>query len=530
MIKLRHIFGIIALLLITAECGNSRHIDQSLVDAERKLQSNPDSSILILDKIRFGELSEEQAASWSRLMANAELQQGKTFLTDENFDAALKYYETGSDTLALINMYQLAAIKMRWLGRQDSAVHYLLKAIEIVPDASGKFKSELYTKLSNLYAFPTLKKDYSIAVKYAKLALSEAVTSEDKARALHDIGLFYSFQNNNDSAVIYMESALNEANPDGPDFATYTLNYANIPNVDLQRCVASLNRLNGNSLGKLLTMGFLYLNHSKLDSATHYLAESRKLYNENPLAYSINTYNNLLLLEQSIGLLTTGVVNSGEGVVANDSLNMILDFRRKISNEQRDYNNQLHLKLLESKAKRQFAWIISLVALLLIAVVFGFYVWQSKRRFLKLKHQLDLLKIEQILTECEEDSNEAETSTRLIKERLDICIEQFRTSKLQSEIEKMEMQYRNTGNYPSIKEREAVQKGLIGCFADFIVDLKMTGVKLNREDIITCVMTCLKDSNMAIAVCLGVTDTAIRTRKTRLRAKLPPEIAGLIDL
>lgn len=327
-----------------------------------------------------------------------------------------------------------------------------------------------------------------------------------------------------------MERALNEANPDAPDFATYTLNYANIPNVDLQRSVDSLNRLKGKSVGKLLTLGFLYLNHSRLDSATHYLAESRKLYNENPSVYSINTYNNLLLLEQSIGLLKTGVVSSGEGAVANDSLNMILDLRRKISNEQSDYNYQLHIRLLELKAKRQFAWIISLVTLLLIAIVFGFYVWHSKRKFLKLKHQLDLVKIEQILTEAEEDSNEVETSKKLIKKRLDICIEQFRTSKLQSEIEKMEMQYRNTGNYPSIKQRESVQKGLIGCFADFIVDLKMTGVKLNREDIITCVMTCLKDSNIAIAVCLGVTDTAIRTRKTRLRAKLPPEIAGLLDL
>ncbi len=113
---------------------------------------------------------------------------------------------------------------------------------------------------------------------------------------------------------------------------------------------------------------------------------------------------------------------------------------------------------------------------------------------------------------------------------MELCIEQFRESKLQANFDKITVDFRNTGNYPSVKERESLQKRLIGCFADFIVDLKMTGVKLNMEDIITCIMSCLRESNTTIAACLGATETAIRTRKSRLRAKLPTEMLALLEL
>lgn len=164
-----------------------------------------------------------------------------------------------------------------------------------------------------------------------------------------------------------------------------------------------------------------------------------------------------------------------------------------------------------------------------MTVCFGFFVWHSKRKFLKLKQQLDSVKIEQIVTEASEDVDEKETSMNLIRKRLEICIEQFRISKLQQEIDKMESLFRSSGSFPTIKSREAVQNGLISCFADFIVDLKMTGAKLTVEDIVTCIMTRLKESNTAIAACLGTTETAIRTRKTRLRAKLPPDILGILE-
>ncbi len=138
------------------------------------------------------------------------------------------------------------------------------------------------------------------------------------------------------------------------------------------------------------------------------------------------------------------------------------------------------------------------------------------------------MKVEQIVVEANEE--ETYQSLDLVRRRMNLCIEQFRESKLQANFDKITVDFRNTGNYPSVKVRESMQNILIGCFADFIVDLKMTGVKLNMDDIVTCILSCLRESNATIAACLGATDTAIRTRKSRLRAKLPAEMLNLLEL
>ena len=367
-----------------------------------------------------------------------------------------------------------------------------------------------------------------MALSYAFEAYKAALTSEEKARALHDIGLFYSFIGHNDSTEVYMERALAETDPDDPLFTTYALNYANNPSADFKRSVIYLNRIKTQSLGKLITLGFIYLNNSQVDSARYYLESSKSMYNENPARYSINTYNNLRLLEQSVGLLDKRTVIPDDGTVSNDSINDLTTIQRKVSEERRDFNNQLKLELLETKAHRQLLLSISMGILLILALGFGGYVWHSKQKFLRLKQRLDNLKVDQILSDANDD--ESTESLDLVRRRIDVCIEQFRESKLQTDLDKITIQYRNSGNYPSVKERERISKNLIGCFADFIVDLRMTGVKLNMEDILTCILSCLKESNATIAVCLGSTDTAVRTRKSRLRAKLPIEMVNLLDL
>lgn len=512
-------------------CNKDTTIDRRMTDANKLIQSNPDSALFLLEEIQdnyLTSMSEKQKAYLSMYMAKAKISQDKTFLTDDTFDSSIKYLETIDDTLGLVEMYQLAAIKHRWIGQQDSATTYLKKAINLIPDSESQVKSSLYVKLSNLYAYPSLKKDYHKALKYAQIALSTANRADNNARALHDIGLFYSYANQNDSAILFLEKAISEADPKSPDFSTYVLNYANSPNADFNRSRAYLNKIKGKHLGKFVTLGFIFLNNAIPDSAKHYLAESKKIYSEDPSKYSLNTYNNIHLLEQSIKLLETGIVSLES--TTNDSISTILEIQNKLSSEQRDHNNKLEIRLLESKSRRQLMLIVSLGILLLMSIGFGIFIWHTKRRYLKLKKQLDNVKIEQIVVEASESVNEADTSLSLIKERMNICIEQFRVSKLQGEIDKMELQYRNTDKFPPIKNRETLQKGLIACFADFIVDLKMTGVKLNLDDIVTCIMSCLHETNMSIAACLGTTDTAVRTRKTRLRAKLPAGIIDLLDL
>ncbi len=526
---MKFFINILVLCLLLAGCRHNNEIDRQLTEAESLLHTFTDSVEMMLAPISLDDnLSDEQMSKGCRILSVAKVKQGKTFITDNYFQKAIRFYESEKDTTALLDMYQLAAVKMRWLGNQDSASIFLNKAIDIASNVTNPTKSELLIELSNMYAMPSLKKNYVKAISHAMEALNVSQTKEERARALHDVGLFYSFIGDNDSTAIYMEKALSQTDVNDPLFTTYALNYANNPSSDFRRSVEYLNRIKTQSLGKRITLGFIYLNNSQVDSARYYSEVSRSMYNENPTRYSINTYNNLRLLDQSIGLLNKGIVVPYEGTVTNDSISEVTSIQKKISEEQRDYNTRLQIQLLQSKAHRQLLLNIGLGILLVIVIGVGIYVWQSKRKYLKLKKRLDNIKVEQIIAEANDD--ESDKSLDLVRSRMDICIEQFRESKLQAYLDKMAIQYRNSGNYPSVKERETAQKILISCFADFIVDLKMTGVKLNTEDIVTCIMSCLKESNATIAACLGATGTAIRTRKSRLRTKLPAEILNLLEL
>ncbi|MCM1337314.1 MAG: hypothetical protein NC214_06535, partial [Candidatus Amulumruptor caecigallinarius] len=351
---MKHLLHTIILCLLFVGCTNSGSINRQLTLADAFLENAPDSALLILDEIsNRNDLTSETKAYSTMLTAKAKLRKGESFLMVEDFDYALGYYETSMDTTALLDMYQLAAIKMRWLGNQDSASMFLNKAVDIASETTSPSKSELFIELSNLYAMPSLKKDYTKAISYATEALNFARTNEERARAMHDIGLFHSFTGHNDSTAIYMERALAETDADDPLFITYALNYANNPSADFKRSVAYLNRIKTQSLGKLITLGFIYLNNSQLDSARHYSEVSKSMYNENPARFSINTYNNLRLLDQSIGLLDKGTVVPYEGTVTNDSISEVTSIQRKISEERRDYNNRLQMQLLQSKAHRQ---------------------------------------------------------------------------------------------------------------------------------------------------------------------------------
>ncbi len=526
---MKQIFITCCILLLFVGCNNDSTDRKELATAEILLENTPDSALLILDDVRSRNgVSDDIKASATLLTAKAKLRKGESFPTVDGFDDALNYFEAQGDSVALIDMYRLAAIKMRWLGNQDSASMFLNKAVDIASETTSPTKSELYIELSNLYAMPSLRKDYAKAISYAIEVEKVSRTKAERARAMHDIGLFYSYIGHNDSTAIFMERALAETDADDSLFTTYVLNYAGIPASDFKRSVAYLNQIKKQSLGKLITLGFIYLNNSKLDSARYYSEVSKSMYNENPARYSINTYNNLILLNQCIGLLDKGIVDPSEGTVTNDSISEITAIQRKISEERRNYNNQLQIQLLQAKTRRQFLLSIGLGIILCLTIGFAVYVWNSKRKYLQLKRQLDNVKVEQIVVEANEE--DSETSLDLVRRRMDLCIEQFRESKLQANFDKITLDFRNSGNYPSVKERESLQKRLIGCFADFIVDLKMTGVKLNMEDIVTCIMACLRESNATIATCLGSTDTAIRTRKSRLRTKLPAEILALLNL
>lgn len=456
------------------------------------------------------------------------INKGKTYMLLSGMDDAISYFKTEHDTTALLEMYQLAAIRMRWKGEQDSAAMYLLDAVDYAGPQTSPSACDIYLNLAETYSHPLLKKDYVKAIEYARMADKADATGENRYRILHDIGIYYAFINQNDSAEAYVNKALDLTPAKSPYYATFALNYAGIPGVDLHKSLAHLDNIGSESLGSLITKGFLYLNCGQTDSAYSYLEKSRDLYESNPERYSINTYNSLRMLYNCVSYSRTGKVYPGEGTEINDSISWRIALNNKIQAETTEHNAMLEVELLESESRIQKACIAALAILLIAGIAFGWVFWSNKRKYINLHKEFDRLRQLQISAEADENYSENSGSFEIIAKRAGICIDRFRRSRLNHLIQKAEEGYNDSGAYLPVKDRSELRQSLLECFADFVMDLKMDAGKLTMDDIVTCLLSVMHASNSAIAGCLGVSAGAVRTRKTRLRSKLSSEMDALV--
>ena len=186
----------------------------------------------------------------------------------------------------------------------------------------------------------------------------------------------------------------------------------------------------------------------------------------------------------------------------------------------------LKMKLLENEASRQRIWIISLSILIVAIIVCSFIFWRNKRKYINLRKELDSMLLTQIINEA--GSDDGTDSFAIIKERAELCVEHFRKSGMLKMIQKGEDSYNADNSFLPIKDRAVLRQQLFETFSDFIFDLKIDAGKLTVEDIITALLSLMRVSNAAIASCLGVTDGAVRTRKTRLKSKFSKEMSELV--
>lgn len=459
-----------------------------------------------------------------RTTALYRLNQGKTYLLLEGMDDAITHYSQANDTTHLLEMYQLASIKMRWKGQQDSAAVYLHKAADLTTSQTTPSTCDIYLDLAELYSYPLYKKDYKKAIEYGHRAYEADLSDEKRSLILHDIGICYAFMNVNDSAIAYIDRALNITPANSPYYATFALNYSSLTNADFHKSIDCLNRIEEIHLGKLITKVYLYLNHGQTDSAYTYLERSKELYDSAPEKYSINTYNSLRMLSNCVCYAMTGKVYPGEGTEINDSINARIALDHKIKTEIAENNASLEIELLASETRAQRAWIIVLVIILAGAVISGLIFWRSKSKYIRLHKEFDLLRQKQILIEADDIASGNSGSFEIIVKRAEISVNRFRETGIFDLIQRGEIAYNDDETYLSIKDRATVRQALLDCFADFIIDIKMDAGKLSMDDILTSLLSVMHASNAAIAACLGVSAGAVRSRKTRLKGKLSDEM------
>lgn len=476
---------------------------------------------------QFGHENREEAEAL-RVSSMEKLRLGQTFVLDGDFDAAIRISEESGDTNSVLELSQLAAIKMRWMDKRDSAAVYLNNALKYATDMTSPNVSDLNMDLSALYSHPLFPKDYNKAIHYAEKAIEGDVNGENRERALHDIGLCYEWLGEYDKAVTYVDSAITLTSPDKENYASYVLNYSGLKNAEFEKAIKYLDGIEGEHLGKVITLGFLYLNCGERERSQEYLREAERIYGDGPGYYSINTFNSLRMLKECVGTLTEGRANWAEGTERNDSVSMRMWLNHRLETERTAHNTQLQIDLLKSEKRRLLVGLVSVATVLLVVVISALVIRRSQQRFIRLSKEMDAMRQAQIIDEATAEDENRDRVYDIIRKRAEICVERFRRSGLAEVLLRGESCYNANGGYLPLADRKELQHKLVECFSDFIIDLKMDAGKLSMDDIITSLLSLTHMSNAATAACLGTTDGAVRTRKTRLKGKLSAEMSGLV--
>ena len=74
----------------------------------------------------------------------------------------------------------------------------------------------------------------------------------------------------------------------------------------------------------------------------------------------------------------------------------------------------------------------------------------------------------------------------------------------------------------------AIVKDIRTAFSDIAHDIKSSSTKVNNDEVLYCLFSTLRLPTSVMAKCLYVTDSTLRGRKTRLKAKMPEELFNLI--
>ena len=533
MNRYAYIVSIIA-LFVSFSCSK---VEDNLNMAEELLSTRPDSALAILETMSpYSSLNQAEQARCGKLIAFAALYQKRSFALNTLLDESIKYYQSTNDTSNLCECYQLAAFRSRWRGNRDSAVFYTSKAIELIPCEKSDALSNLYLRISGYYSEPVAKKDYNKAIIFAQKAAEAAETDGILSLAYQNMAFCYSFVGKRDSALAYsyksIETALS-SNERPADFPTYVTNYANLDGADFDLSKNMLESLpKSYNVAKYITLGYMYLNKRNLDSASIYLNKASDIYKQNSNKLSINTGNNLSTLKTCLDFALHKPIFSSLNVTANDSINRVSQMQQALNEEITENNILLnrHLFLLQIGRQRL---IIVLICILSVAVI-TFFIHDKKRKqkYIKLQKQLNNSRVQQILKEAEQEDNAISTPNEerlaILQKRVEICIESFKHSEWMKRIQIMEIQDSTHSQYLSIADRQKLNTALLESFTEFVIDLKSYGTNLTIDDIMLCLLNLLHIKNSTISLCTSNTESHIRTRKSRLKGKLPVEIFDFI--
>jgi hypothetical protein len=170
--------------------------------------------------------------------------------------------------------------------------------------------------------------------------------------------------------------------------------------------------------------------------------------------------------------------------------------------------------------------VVVTIALLLVAL-FAAIDSRRKASYIRLQKQLaqnraEMLALTSMSDDADSDSSEPnpERLMALRRQRIDYCREVFAHTPWRTRISRLE----HSSDTLTLKERTELQQVLIDSFADVMIDFRTQCPALTTSDLHLVILTLLGCSIRTASLCTAISENALRSRKTRMKAKMTEEL------
>ena len=503
----------------TAE-GNKTDRDttnQPPVDSQRKgKKANFQSSI-------FNFQSKRDAALYALLRTQADYKCRVRLTSDSLIRVATNYYGTRRKT-------QHAALAQHYLGctyiemhRDLDAIEAQLRATSLFPDTTYKYFAHSLLDLGRLYIKHYMVDSAWVALgryRQTEVCNSDSVNIGYADYYMGTIALYHDNDELTDSLFKCVLS--NTKIIDYFRFNTYfqlaKLRFYH--QHDIEGALAYIEKIEdnygeGNSALLTLKADILAQQHQP---ATAYEFYKKAIRSSSDIYVQCSSYEGLASMAPLLNKPDSTRFFIGQYKSLLDSI-YTMNKQRDITEIKEKHIVEIHDQQLKARHSQFMLW----MGIVLVAVVAGAVVFllQADRRRKKhnLQLQEELRQANVALLQAQNDEQPADMDA-LYRNKLAACQNLFRSTPSARLL-------LTAPDALTSAQRQALMDDLTRSFVDIMMDIKNAAHAVNDQELLYCILTSLQSPTTYIAALLNTTDSTLRTRKSRLKEKMPESLFAL---
>ena len=481
---LRTCFPLLTAIALLVACTKSTSLAR-LEAVEAVIDSTPEEAYYMLDSIDPTTLHGEALALYALLCTQADYQCYVPLTSDSLIRLATDYYDNSSPHHRAALAHYYLGCTYTELGDDAEALRAYMQALTLFPDTTVRHYALCYQNMARHYRNRNMLPESLAAFTAFRNIMQQRGSATDVFNAVLSVDTF--------RANI---ASVHDVRRLGPDYSV---------------------------------KGDIYAALGHADSARHYyhlaLLPRRDVYAD------CNTYYKLIEIALAEGCTDSISSYIEHHTTLLDSI-ACMQSRAEVDRVHADHDMLMYDRTMRERHIRFVLLGIAIVAALALALLALFVILDNRRKstYIRLQKQLAQNRAEMLtLTATSDDSDTSSTtpdSERLYAlrcQRIEYCRQLFAHTEWQTRISQIE--HRPEALLAlTLSERNALQQVLVDTFADAMIDFKNECPSLTSSDLQLLIFTLLGCSIRTISICTAISENALRSRKTRMKAKMSEQM------